>query len=62
MTNIAFILSSPKAPKRWRGNLEGLLHERGLVKYAENLDASPFKRDLLNISAFRQTNLAGQSL
>jgi hypothetical protein len=42
--------------------LKGLPHERGWVKSAENLGASPFKRDLSIETTFRQVHLAGQSL
>jgi hypothetical protein len=62
MADMAIILPIPKGPKRWRGNLKGLSYERGLLKLAENLGASPFKRDLSNDTTFSQTNLAGQSL
>jgi hypothetical protein len=55
------ILPIPKGPTRWRGNLKGLQHERGWLKSADNLGASPFKRDLSNDTTFSQTNLAGQS-
>jgi hypothetical protein len=46
MFDIAFLLSIPKAWRRWRGNLKGLLHERGWVKYAKNLGASPPLREI----------------
>ncbi len=46
----------------WRGNLKGLSYERGWLKSADDLGASPFKRDLLNDTTFSQRNLAGQSL
>jgi hypothetical protein len=46
------------------GKLKGplILYKRGELKSAENLGASPFKRDLSNDTTFSQTNLAGQSL
>jgi hypothetical protein len=47
---------------RWRGNLKDLSYERGLLKAAENLGASTFKRDLSIETTYSQTNLAGQSL
>jgi hypothetical protein len=56
------ILSIPKGLTRRRGNLKGLSHEREWVKSAENLGASPFKRDLSIDTTFRQAHLAGQSL
>ncbi len=59
MTSILLI---PKSPTRWRGNLKGLLNERGWLKPTDNLGASPFKKDLSNDTTFSQTNLAGQSL
>jgi hypothetical protein len=62
MADTAIILSIPKGPTRWRGNLKGLSYERGSLKLANNLGASPFKGDLLNDTTFSQTNLAGQSL
>jgi hypothetical protein len=62
MADTAIILSIPKAPTRWRGDLNGLSYERGWLKLANNLGASPFKGDLLNDTTFSQTNLAGQSL
>ncbi len=42
--------------------LRASLQEIWLLKSAENLDASPFKRDLSNYTTSSQTNLAGQSL
>ncbi len=62
MADMAIILPIPKGPMRWCGNLKGLSYERGWSKSADNLDTSPFKRDLSNDTTFRQTNLAGQSL
>jgi hypothetical protein len=62
MTDMAIILTIPKDPTRWRGNLKGLPYERGWLKWADNLGASPFKRDISNDTTFSQTNLAGQSL
>ncbi len=62
MADMAIILPIPKGPARWRGNLKGLSYERGLLKSADNLGASPFKRDLSNDTTFSQTDLAGQSL
>ncbi len=59
---MAIILSIPKGPTKWRWNLKGLSYERGWLKSADNLGASPFKRDLSNDTTFSQTNLAGQSL
>jgi hypothetical protein len=56
------ILSIPKGSTRWCKNLKGLSYERGLLKSAENLGASSFKRDLSIETTFSQTNLAGQSL
>jgi hypothetical protein len=47
---------------RWTVPLKGLSHERGWIKSAENLGASPFKSDLLIDTTFSQINLAGQSL
>jgi hypothetical protein len=52
----------PKAPMRWRGNLKGLSLERGWTKSAENLGASPLKRDLSVDTTFTHISLAGQSL
>jgi hypothetical protein len=49
MVDTAIILSIPKGPTRWRGNLKGLSYERGWLKLANNLGASPFKGDLLMI-------------
>ncbi len=43
-------------------NLKGLSYERGWLKSAYNLGASPFKRDLSNDTTFSQTDIAGQSL
>jgi hypothetical protein len=37
---------------RWHGNLKGLSYERGWLKPADNLSASPFKRDLSNDTTF----------
>ncbi len=62
MADTAIILSIPKGPTRWRGNLKGLSYERGWLKSADNLVASPFKRYISNDTTFSQTNLAGQSL
>jgi hypothetical protein len=50
------ILSIPKAPTRWRGDVKGLLHESQLVKPAENLGVSPLKRNLSKESNVSQTN------
>jgi hypothetical protein len=44
MANTAIILSIPKGPARWQGNLKGLSYKRGWLKSAENFGASPFKR------------------
>jgi hypothetical protein len=38
-----------------------LIYERGCLKSADNLGASPFKRDLSNDTTFSQTDLAGHS-
>jgi hypothetical protein len=62
ISNMAIILLIPKGPTRCCGKLKGLLVERGWLKSADNLGASPFKRDLLNDTTFSQTNLDGQSL
>ncbi len=62
MADMTIILQIPKGPTRWRGNLKGLPYERGWLKSAENLGASPFKRDLSNDTTFGQPNLAGQSI
>ncbi len=62
MANMAIILSIPNGPTRWHWNLKGLSYERGWLNSADNLGASPFKRDLSNDTTFSQTNLAGQSL
>ncbi len=62
MADMVIILSIPKGPTRWRGNLKGLSFERGWLKTADNLGASPFKRDLSSDTTFSLTNLAGQSL
>jgi hypothetical protein len=42
--------------------LKELSHERVWVKSAENLNASPFRRDLSINATFSQVHLAGQSL
>ncbi len=62
MADMAIILLIPKGPMRWGRNLKGFSYERGLLKSAENLGASPFKIELSNDTTFSQTNLAGQSL
>jgi hypothetical protein len=62
MADMAIILSIPKGPTRWRKKLKGLSYERGWLKLADNLSASPFKRDLSNDTTSSQANLAGQSL
>ncbi len=62
MADMAIILLISKGPMKWRGNLKGLSYEKGWLKSADNLGASPFKRDLSNDTTFSQTNLAGQSL
>jgi hypothetical protein len=62
MSDIAIILLIPKAHTRWRLNFKGLSHERRWVKSAENLGASPFKRDLLIDITFSHMYLARQSL
>jgi hypothetical protein len=59
---MAIIPLISKAHTRWRGNLKGLSLERGWTKSAENLGASPLKRDLSVDTTFSHTNLAGQSL
>jgi hypothetical protein len=43
---MAIIQLISKARTRWRGNLKGLSLERGWTNSAENLGASPLKRDL----------------
>jgi hypothetical protein len=43
------------------GNLKDLSYERGWLKSADNLGASPFKRDLSNNTTFIETNLTEQS-
>ncbi len=58
MANIQLI---SKARTRWRGNLKDLSLERGWTKSAENIGASPLKRDLSVDTTFSQINLAGQS-
>jgi hypothetical protein len=62
MYDMAIILLISKACTRWRRNLKGLFTREMVVKSAENLGASPFKRDLSNDTTSSQTNLAGQSL
>jgi hypothetical protein len=52
MADMAIILSIPKGPTRWRGNVKGLSYEREWLKPADNLGASPFKRDLSNDTTF----------
>jgi hypothetical protein len=59
---MAIIPLISKASTRWRRNLKGLSLERGWTKSAENIGASPLKRDLLVETTFSHTNLAGQSL
>ncbi len=59
MTDMAIILLISEAPTRLRRSLKGLFHEKGWVKSAENLGASPFNRALSNYTTFSQTNLAG---
>ncbi len=46
LADTAIILSIPKGPMRWRGNLKGLSNKRGWLNSTENLGASPFKRDV----------------
>ncbi len=55
MADTAIILSIPKGPTGWRGNLKRLSYERGWLKLANNLGHSPFKEDLLNDTTFSQT-------
>jgi hypothetical protein len=62
MSDMAIILLIAKACTRWRRNLKGLFTREMMVKCAENLGASLFKRDLSNDTTSSQTNLAGQSL
>ncbi len=45
MSDMAIMLLIPKDPTIWRENSKDLPHERGCVKSAENLSASPFKRE-----------------
>jgi hypothetical protein len=53
LSDIAIIQLISEAHTRWRGNLKGLSIERGWTKSAENLGASPLKRDysLIPLSA-----------
>ncbi len=46
MSDMAIILSVPKAPKRWSGILKGLSHERVWINSVENLLSSFCSRDL----------------
>jgi hypothetical protein len=62
MSDMAIILLISKACTRWRRNLKSLFRREMMVKSAENLGASLFKRDLSNDNTSSQTNLAGQSL
>jgi hypothetical protein len=62
MSYMAIMLLIPKDPMRWHGNLKGLQYERGWVKSAENLGASPFKKDLSIYTTFIRIHLAGQSI
>jgi hypothetical protein len=55
MADMAIMLSIPKGPTRWRGNLKGLPYEREWLKSADNLDPSPFKGDPSNDTTFSQT-------
>jgi hypothetical protein len=41
VSDIALILTIPKAHMRWRGNLKGFLHERGWVKFADIVCCAP---------------------
>jgi hypothetical protein len=54
MPDMAIRLFIPNVHTRRRGNLKGLSHERGWIKSAENLGASPYKRDLLINTTFIQ--------
>jgi hypothetical protein len=62
MPVMAVIWLFPNAPARWHRNLKGFSHESGWVKSAENLCASPLKRNNFVIKICSQTYLAGQSL
>jgi hypothetical protein len=55
-------LANSYSHKRWGAKLKGLSHEKERVNSAENLSASPFKRDLLTDITSSHTYLAGQSL
>ncbi len=54
MADMEIIMPIPKGPTRWRRNLKGLSYERGLLKSAKNLSASPFKIALSNDTTFSQ--------
>jgi hypothetical protein len=62
VSDMATILSIPKARTMWCGNLKGLSQKRGRAKSAENLGAFPIKTDLSINTTVSQVNLAGQSL
>jgi hypothetical protein len=62
MSDMAIILSIPKAPTRRHRNLQGLQHERAWVNSAENLGASPFQTNLSTDTNFSHMYLAGESL
>jgi hypothetical protein len=62
MFDMAIMMWIPKGRTRWCGNLKGLSHERGWVKTAKNLGASPFKRKPTIDTTFSQAHLARQSL
>jgi hypothetical protein len=62
LSDMAIIQLISKGRTRQRRNVKGLSLERGWTKSAENLGASPLKRDLSVDTSFSQPNLAGQSL
>ncbi len=62
MSDMAIILSITKNLTMWRRNLKSLSDERGWVKSAENLSASPFQTNVSSDTIFSQVYVAGQSL
>ncbi len=47
---------------RWRCNVNGLSHDEGWTKLAENLRASPLNKDLSKDTTYNQIHLYGQYL